>query len=821
MNAAEIAARKAMLAALEAARVVMRDTVNAATNPLNAAVLAGDLALIPTVETLTPVVVALNVYKPKLLDAIAATDAMVPDDPPEPEPDMTPQDWATRSANRKLALPLMSAGPEDANLAGRHPRDARGIWTDNKNRPLPEIDAKGLRFDVVPGMGVPDWYTDLGQHYGPNSTMYAQWQMLFSAELLNTVFEMTGGGYPGIKLAVFSSLNATSDSQKLVVSTLNQWNLVYLYQYWQGATANLYANMPGTGGMQDIQPVVGQLPTCIYPAYAQAARGTTPPGCKGLPALKWVTFDIKVVSGAMIPGINACEAERWLWLTVGGVKTLIIHYGKDSPGYIGRNADPFQAIWLAPYMTNKSATQQHPIASVWHRELIVDDKPIPPAKFVESPPVIIPGTLPDFVPPPGTFAPFTLNTFYDARPPTWPNLNDAKRVLAHWNSAALISDYSARGGIAYHGGGEHGDGQTDSCGVMMLNLETRLYEHRCRATQQYTQATGKATDPHPTNEWAEHADGSPAAPHIYNQAVEWPKAWGGGPRGSFLRAGGTAGSSTVNGNRYREYMAQSALDPVAFPPEQAPVNGDNAFNCVHAFDVSKEILGVSRLAPQSGAIRYGSARDWGGNYAAACIDRYREGWWLKMGTSGQSLLAFLSKSGTVSYPYPELTSMLFPALRHITYKGQDVLLALYTGMRKTHMSLLDLATGTKWLAREPSGTLPALDALGTTSAVGHVAPRWCDSLECLVGLEYALAVPTLSYLVPSDPAKLMASSWEWRTEQIASADGGAWVPNDRVNYYGSGNGSFGKLIEVPEWKSWVFTKNATEPGILIRPRAMG
>lgn len=817
MTAAEIAARKAMVAALEAARIVTRDTVNAASASLNAAVLGGDLDLIPIVETLTPVVLALNTYKPKLAAAIAATDAMVPDDP---EPPPIPTDWENRAAGRKLALRLMAPGPEDVNLAGRHPRDARGIWDDNRGtREFPVIDAKGLRFDVVAGRGTTDWYTDLGARYGENSTMYAQWQMWFSDELLNTVFEMTGGGYPGIKLAVFSSLNNTSDSQKLVVSTLNQWNLVYLYQYWKGNTANLYANMPGTNGQQDIQPVVGEPPACIYPAYAQSPRGTTPPGCDGLKSGQWVTFDLKVETGGPFPDHpSAWHAERWLWMTIDGVKRLVIHYGKDSPGYIGRNAGAFEAIWLAPYMTNKSATQVHPVASVWHRELIVDDKPIPPPKL-EPPVIIIPGTLPAWVPPPGTFAAFTLNTFHEARPLTWPNLNDSKRVLAQWNSAAMIADYSQLGGIAYHGGGEHGDGQTDSCGVMMLNLETRIYEARCRASQKYTQAVGKAADPHPTNEWAEHEDGSPAAPHTYNQAVEFPKAWGGGPRGSFLRAGGTAGSSTINGNRYREYMAKSALDPVAFPPTQAPVNGDNAFNCVHAFDVSKDVLGVSRLAPQTGAIRYGSVVDWGGNYAAACIDRKREGWWLKMGTSSASLLAFLSKSGAITYPFPELTSMLFPAIRHLTVHGQDVLLALFTGQRGTHMAIMDLAVG-RWQSRTPGGTLPALDKIGTTSSPGYIAPRWCDFLQCLVGLEYALAVPTLCYLVPSDPTKLMASSWEWRTEQIVSADGSLWVPNDRVNYYGSGNGSFGKLIEVPQWRSFVFTKNVLEPGILVRPRAM-
>lgn len=814
MTAAEIAARKAMLAALEAARLVMRDTVNAANAALNAAVLAGDLDLVPIVQKATTVVTGLNSYRPELQAAIAATEAMVPDPIPDPEPEPLPTDWATRSANRKLALPLKSAGPEDANLAGRHPTATRGIWDDNKGtRFLPVIDAKGLRCDVVAGLGVADWYTDLGARYGANSTMYAQWQMWFSPELLSTVYEMTGGGYPGIKLAVFSSLNATSDSQKLVVSTLDQWNLVYLYQYWRAATANLYAPIPSSGGQQDVQPVVGEAPTCLYPAYAQSPRGTTPPGCEGLKSGQWVTFDLKVETGGAFPDHpSAWHAERWLWLTIDNIKKLIIHYGKDSPGYIGRNAGAFEAIWLAPYMTGKSATQQHPVASVWHRELIVDDKPIPPPKF-EPPVIIIPGTLPEFVPPPGTFARFTLNVPNNACPPTMLPGNDIKRIFSHWNSAAMIRDYSALGGIGYHGGGEHGSGAAqDSVGVMMLNLETRLYEFRCRGTRSFHQATGAATDVDRTNEFGEYEDGSPAAPHTCNQAVEFPAAWGGGPRGSFMRAGGTAGSSTVNGETYRAYIAAGG-DPNS---PTAPVNGDNGYNTAHAFNLSQEVGGIRRMC---GSIRYGAIRDWGGNYAAACIDRKREGWWLRMGTYAPTPTAFLSKDGQLSYPSAQTNTMQFPSLHHFTHDGQDVLMCLYfADSTKDFMQLIDLAAGFKWEPRRASGVVPITNPTSKMTTLGYLGMRWSNRMKRLVALDYMQAVPTLVYLIPSDPARLMTSQWEFRYETITSADGSLFIPNNGITDYASSNGSWGKLIEIEEWGAWAWTRNAAEPGILVRPK---
>jgi len=240
------------------------------------------------------------------------------------------------------------------------------------------IDEQGLRYDVDPGKGTTDWYTDLGARYGANSVMYAQWQMMFSREFLETVFLRTNGGHPGEKLAVFSSLAATSSFGKLVVTTLGQWKFPFLYQYdVSGSTTNLHVALPSDF---DVQPKVGVAPTCLFNVYRKTLPPQVPAGCKGLVADKWITFDLIVETGDVIPGKNTWHAERKLYMTIDGVRELVVHYGKDSPGYRGRNQRPFEAVWFAPYMTDKSWTQQHPVASVWHRELIVDDKPIPPPR---------------------------------------------------------------------------------------------------------------------------------------------------------------------------------------------------------------------------------------------------------------------------------------------------------------------------------------------------------------------------------------------------------------------------------------------------------
>jgi hypothetical protein len=584
--------------------------------------------------------------------------------------------------------------------------------------------------------------------------------------------------------------------------------------------------MPGTGGQQDIQPVIGQAPSCIYPAYAQAPRGTMPPGCVGLLADKWITFDLKIETGGLMAGeTNQWDCERWLWMTIDGVKRLVIHYGTQSNQYIGRSAEPFEAIWFSPYMTNKSFTQVHPVASVWHRYLIADDKPIAPPKAIESPPVIIPGTLPPFVPPEGTFADFTLNTPYEARPPTLPSVYDIQRIFANWNSAAMLSDYSPRGGIAYHGGGEHGVGATDSCGVMMLNLETLLYEFRCRATQAYNQSSGVPQDVHPTNDFGEHADGSPGAPHTYNQAVEFPKAWGGGPRGSFLRAGGAAGGSTSAAMRAKALLDAGTIDADKYKAMLQAAG--NAWSCVHAFDVSQEILGVRRLTNEAmhyGVMRndpaypdHGQFANWGSNYAAACKDLKRQGWWCKLGTSAATTFALVTPDGAVAYTGKK-TGGAFPAIHHFSNDGQDVLMMVYTTNTKKYITLFDMKNGWASVDIEPQGPHPMLATDGNYYP-GYMGLRWSDRMECFYGMDTyaAFPQPTVFYLRLSNLRDVMRSTFTWTNETFVGYNGAVMARTDPAYM----RGAFSKLIECPQLESLVWTRGESARGQLLRPRAVG
>lgn len=291
-------------------------------------------------------------------------------------------DWTQRSTGRLFARRLASADASDANLAGRHPYADVGVWTPdtptNDSYEEPVIDALGLRFDVKQGRGIPDWYFRLPREFGADSSFRMQWQQRFNQAFISTVFRTAGGGYPGIKLAIVSAFEASSPWEKLVVSTMDQHKFPYLYRYDQnGYTSSIQPNIGNPPVDFDWQPKLGEAPTCLYSRTNATPRGQAVPGCETLVADQWITFDLEADTGGIIPGTNTWDCELRLYMTVDGVRKLVIRYGPGSPGYTGRNAKPWTGVWLAPYMTDRDGSQAFAeTPSTWYREVIVDDKAI-------------------------------------------------------------------------------------------------------------------------------------------------------------------------------------------------------------------------------------------------------------------------------------------------------------------------------------------------------------------------------------------------------------------------------------------------------------
>ena len=226
----------------------------------------------------------------------------------------TTTDWPQRSTGRLFARRLASADASDANLAGRHPFTDVGVWTPdtptNDSYEEPVIDALGLRFDVKQGRGIPDWYFRLPREFGANSSFRMQWQQRFNQAFISTVFRTSGGGYPGIKLAIISAFEASSPWEKLVVSTMDQHKFPYLYRYDQaGNTDNIEPAVDNVPTDFDWQPKQGQSATCLYTQSNVTPQGQNVPGCITLVADKWITFDLEADTGGLIPGTNTWDCE--------------------------------------------------------------------------------------------------------------------------------------------------------------------------------------------------------------------------------------------------------------------------------------------------------------------------------------------------------------------------------------------------------------------------------------------------------------------------------------------------------------------------------
>lgn len=308
----------------------------------------------------------------KIAEARLLVDALAVEDPPTQEPPA--DDWTTLSANRLFARRLLSADASDANLAGRHPSAPLGVWSGDPAYTQPVIDVDGLKFPIETGKGINSWYAKFGRGFGANSTLCVQWKQRFNAAFISTRFKMVGRtDPPGIKLGVLSSAANTSDAQKQVLSTY-AWMIPYLYGYSDLGGTTVNYDSPTAGW----QPRKGEPTTCVQSgAWSTVPFTQTPPGCIGLVADDWITFDYIVQTGGQIPGTIYWDARRIVYMTIAGQLLKVIDFAPGMPGYIGRIARDLEAIWLGPYMTNRDLTQEFPVTpATWYRDLIIDDKPI-------------------------------------------------------------------------------------------------------------------------------------------------------------------------------------------------------------------------------------------------------------------------------------------------------------------------------------------------------------------------------------------------------------------------------------------------------------
>jgi hypothetical protein len=289
---------------------------------------------------------------------------------------------------------------------------------------------------------------DLLTQFGAGQAFYVQWRQRFSPELINTIFQKTGGGSAGgwkqISLTtgdIATTPCPTVDSNEgwcqvqvnenkqqvsayssctpidVPVQNTNQRKLPQMYNacspnashaapYW-----GIETYPSGDISFQNARP----SPFCLYTQGGQPNGGFFPPNGNCFPYFpnEWMTFKVKLTLGPRgappapcnnpTCGSVAGQAPNNVW----GNSRIQLWVGREGQptemaidqlfdvGAGNSGAQKFGKIYLLPYHSYKDPSQVHPTAFTWYDELIISTQDIAdPGGVVPPPPVAQPPAAP-------------------------------------------------------------------------------------------------------------------------------------------------------------------------------------------------------------------------------------------------------------------------------------------------------------------------------------------------------------------------------------------------------------------------------------------
>jgi hypothetical protein len=428
--------------------------------------------------------------------------------------------------------------------------------------------------------------------------------------------------------------------------------------------------------------------------------------------------------------------------------------------------------------------------------------------------------------PAGTFTEFTLNTPSD--------VGMQRATLYNWVGGDFVPDFGSRGGVCYHGGGEHsiwtdsssnGPGQQ---GVYVLDCDTRLYARKCYPVTNHSGFTG--TSGGPTDDWGAYTDdGSPQSKHTYNGTSYMPAAWGGGPQGSFMRVSHAGGISQSRG-----------------PDKNGAYNPGLA--ATWRFDLSKS--SHSAADPSIFKLTGTQTYNFGFGPAAtindapiACIDHTRQGWWSthRGGSGWGERMVFTSKTGVISPPVGVPHGTLWAALHHLA--DDDILIkmtddVLVNGtVPEWQIFVWRAGTSEPWVQvsvnRQDIADIFHQYGIKAYPSIGEMHPRWSSTLDCFVGLDCQYPhgkQPTTTIriwkIIPPPRGQRVTGTWNI-TWELVQAKAGTEATNrmNMINGDVNGdaattNGVFGRFVECPSLRAFVWTRDTNKPGQLVRLKGM-
>lgn len=433
--------------------------------------------------------------------------------------------------------------------------------------------------------------------------------------------------------------------------------------------------------------------------------------------------------------------------------------------------------------------------------------------------------------PNGQFIEFTTNTPQ--------SVNMPRNVLYNWCGGSFVPDFGARGGVGHCGGGEHttwtdsrADGGIGQNGAYMLDCDARVYVRRCYPSVDHAGVDSQGTGG-PTDNWGAYAnDGAPQSKHTYNGISHMPAAWGGGAQGSLMRVGHAGGISTSLG------IQGSAYGP--------------GYTATWRYDLSKAAHSVAdpSIIKLTGAqiYNYGNGATSRVNDAPiACIDLVREGWWSTHRTGGSGpwgdRMVFTSKTGVVSGPQGQALGTGWAALHH--FAADDILVRItddnvsggYTPIWQVFV--WQAGTANAWV-QAPVNRQAITDTYGDGSqgypSIGYMMPRWSTILGCFVGLDWRYLENTLAgaptttcriwKITPPAVGQRASGTWQMTWELITAKAGTEatnfmrFARNPSTGDAGVNNGVFGRFVECPSLRAFVWTRDVDKPGQLVRLRGM-
>lgn len=361
--------------------------------------------------------------------------------------------------------------------------------------------------------------------------------------------------------------------------------------------------------------------------------------------------------------------------------------------------------------------------------------------------------LPAWVPDEGTFANISTNTLYDIRPTGWPT-NDIAGPFANWSGGAFASDFSDSGAYVVHGSGHLSAGNPTWAGVWCFDLDTLAWVGRNVPGVPLLENSGDF------NAYGESTIagslGHTYPPHTYDGLVYQSEANGGGASGALLRVS------------------------IAGSPWGSPV---------HQFDLSSTSAAPTRVVNSIG----------GTSYPAAAVDEARGGFWYLSG-NGTGPLKFVNfddwsaDSTAVGFnEYGDYSLTYIPA-------PFDCLVA--TG--RTGSGGANMAVYVSPIVGGVPQAFVQVATSGTRVPDARAGTCWSALLDCLVSYEGNGSYDV--YKLTPPVGSLTAGTWAWSHETL-TAVGGATPSENPV----SNNGSWGRFIEVPAARCFIWCDGVTQP----------